>query len=310
LLKLWLSEYNQLSRAYGNLWLDLKAEAELLGIKIEDGEYTTASIKRSQQYKDFIRKTAAAIGGYQLLVVASSRDLQQGAIDRSYANLERLVGLQDNSLGFRKVEKGALEVLISYLEPGSPLYNRINGLSDYGADLVSQAIIDSIRKGHNATETARTIRKAFGAPLSESLRMTRTATAWSYREANRLQYMTNPQAVEGWIWYSALDPGRTCMSCVNLHGTFHSAAEVQNDHHNGLCTSIPKVIGFDNLVDEMGADWFNQQPESVQRQMMGHSKYEAWKDGKISIGDMTKTYQDEVYGEMTREASLKDLIGD
>ena len=297
-----------MSRVYGNLWLDLQDQALLVGDMVESGEYTTGSIKRTKRYRDLLAGAVAAILGYQALVLTSARDLQSDALDRSARDLWKLVVIQDPTADFRRVQRGAFDIMSDYLAQGSPLWERINGLSGYGADKITEAILDSIKGGFNATRTAQAIRKAFSLPLSDSLRMTRTVTAWSYREANRLSYMANPQAVEGWIWYSALEPGRTCMSCVNLHGTFHPADEVQEDHHNGLCTSIPKVIGVDNPVTETGEEWFKAQGEQIQKQMMGNGKYEAWLDGNVSIGDMTRPYQDEVYGEMLREATLKELI--
>jgi hypothetical protein len=309
LVSSWQAEAKRLARVYGNMYLDIQAEIELLSEGVEAGDYTRRTVKQSDRYQKLISQVLIALGGFSALTLSTARDLQSGAIIKGQQDTKRLVDIQTGGgLEYFAVPRDAMQVLIEYLGRGYPLWNRIDGLSRYGADLVTSAILDAIGSGFNATETARAIRGAFGTPLSDSLRITRTVTAWSYRETNRLSYMTNPQAVEGWIWYSALDPGRTCMSCVNMHGTFHTPDEVLNDHHNGLCTSIPKVVGVDALVTESGEQWFNQQGEQVQRQMMGKGKYQQWQDGTFGIGDMSRPYQDEVFGEMLGEKSLKDIL--
>jgi len=309
LLRNWQSESTRLSRTYTNLWIDIQADAELLSERIEDGEFTIESVKRSRQYKALLTSIIVAIGGYQALLLSSARDLQTMSIDLSHDDILQLVRLQSPNMLFRQIPKDALAIMADYLEKGSPLWERIDYLSRYGADTVSQAILDSIRTGSNATITARNIRKAFSMPLTDSLRITRTVTAWSYREANRLQYIINPQAVSGWQWFSALEPGRTCMSCVNMHGTIHSPDEVLEDHHNGLCTSVPIAVGEKPPLEQTGEQWYEAQSEAVQRRMMGNGMYEQWQEGNIAISDMTTPYQDEVYGQMLRQSTLKDLIG-
>ena len=44
--------------------------------------------------------------------------------------------------------------------------------------------------------------------------------------------------------------------------------------------------------------------------MIGDSKYAAFKEDKFTFDQLSKTYQDDVYGEMRGEASLKDLVNE
>ena len=98
------------------------------------------------------------------------------------------------------------------------------------------------------------------------------------------------------------------MSCVAQHGSFHPLDERLNDHHNGLCVPLPAVEGYPNPVEGTGEDWFSQQSEAVQKQMMGPGKFDAWLKGKITIPQMTATRPDDVYGDMRFEPPLKDLV--
>lgn len=59
---------------------------------------------------------------------------------------------------------------------------------------------------------------------------------------------------------------------------------------------------------QQGEQWFNTLPESEQMSMMGKGKWEAWKAGAFGFDALSTTYEDDVYGTMYREASLKDII--
>jgi hypothetical protein len=60
---------------------------------------------------------------------------------------------------------------------------------------------------------------------------------------------------------------------------------------------------------ESGEDYFKKLPDAEQLAWMGPSKYAAWRAGKIGFGDFPTRYQDDIYGEMTVEASLKNILG-
>jgi hypothetical protein len=138
--------------------------------------------------------------------------------------------------------------------------------------------------------------------------MARTAQAYSYRGASHALYRANDDIVEGWVWIAALD-ARVCLSCISQHGTFHRNDETLNDHHRGRCTAAARVVGT-RLFDGMrtGPEWFDQQPEAVQRSMMGPGMFDAYRRGAFGWPDVSVTYSDAVYGSMRRAATLKELL--
>jgi hypothetical protein len=147
-----------------------------------------------------------------------------------------------------------------------------------------------------------------GQGLTTALRTARTAQIWSYREATRANYIANQDVVKGWIWFAALD-SETCAACVAEHGTEHGLDEVLDDHYNGRCTMLPLTVTGVNDI-QGGADWLKAQDEETQRAILGKGKFEAWQDGRISLDQLATKHTDEVYGTMTAERSLKELIGD
>ena len=68
------------------------------------------------------------------------------------------------------------------------------------------------------------------------------------------------------------------------------------------------IVGEPIVQPDAGISWFMSLGEAQQKAMMGPGKYEAWKEGKFDLSDLTSVYNDEVYGEMRRETTLKELV--
>lgn len=122
-----------------------------------------------------------------------------------------------------------------------------------------------------------------------------------------------------------------------MHGTVHPLSETLNDHHLGRCSALPQLLSWDELgisgmpggpkydqdaawfksltpedqaklLAKTGEEWFNGLTKAQQLELMGPGKYAAWQDGKFNFKDLSKPYNDKVYGLMTREATLKELL--
>ena len=294
----------QLIAAYAPIRRDMDLSIDSLLMDIELMQSPTAvRVRRSDRYKKLIDSLGDRLTEFSLFLLvamrgASGQGSQLGALNG--AQMLGGLGLRPATVNYR-----AIEALAAFLDPSGPLYKRIQVLAPFTVQRVSDAILDGVSLGQNPAVIALGINRALGVGLTDSLRMTRTVQIYSYRYANHATYMANDIAT--WTWFSRLDPARTCMSCVQMHGTVHSAAETLNDHHSGLCIPIPNVANV-NLVGAPGEDWFNQQNAATQAQMMGPGKYDAWKAGKLDFGNLSTTHNDPVYGEMRVAAPLKELV--
>ena len=191
-------------------------------------------------------------------------------------------------------------------EKKSPLYGRIGKLAPFHTERVMNALLEGIAFGYNPAKTAKLFENLMGGGLTDAMRMTRTAQLYASREANRAMYVANDDVVTGWVWWSSLDSD-TCMACAVEHGTVHSLDESMDSHYNCRCTSIPVVKGYNDEI-KTGTDWFSGLSEKEQRDMMGNSAFDAWKDGKFDLADMATRRHDDVYGEMLARTPLQDLI--
>lgn len=308
-----LAAQKRLIQAYVSMYNRLKGKVDLLLAQIGQDTPTAGQVARLSRYKQLMEQAATELAGYQVIATNETEAAMRAAITLGPKEARLLMAETIGAPGvagvFNTLPKGAIEQIIGFLDPGGPLYARLQLLAPYTTEQVSKAIIDGVGLGFNPAKTARAIENAFGLGLSDALRTVRTAQIWAYRESSRATYIANSEVVSGWVWHANLRDGRTCASCINMHGTEHPLSEPLNDHYNGRCSAIPLVRGFPNPVTETGQEWFEKQSEAEQKKYLGQSKWQAWKDGKFSFADLTAEQDNDVYGKMRSERSLKDLLG-
>lgn len=211
------------------------------------------------------------------------------------------------SASWRRPDLEMLARLVRYAESDG-MKAGLARFGDASAAAVRDTLLTLSAQGKGSRTIAAALRNAYAVPLSWAENMARTAQAWSYRGASHASYRANSDVVTGWVWVATLD-ARTCVSCIGQHGSRHGLEEELNDHHSGRCSAAPVVVGT-RLYDGMrtGPQWFNAQPEAVQRGIMGPGMFDAYKRGAFAWSDVSVTYQDAVYGRMRRAATLKELL--
>lgn len=320
-------ELDRLVRAYAVINQAAARDAEALALQIaqiftETGKYPTpAQIQRLSRYRELMATVNQELGKYETFMRVEMGLSSRLAITEGERDARTLARLAARGVGvtttFIPLNPSTIEQLAGFLDPRGPLYQRLGLLSGWTADQVSEKILEGVGLGLNPRTTARALSKKLmdgvterlGMGLTDSLRMMRTVQLWSYREANRASYIANSDVVRGWVWYAELD-GLTCPSCYAMHGTEHPMSEPLNDHHNGRCTMLPMVIGSSNPVKESGLQAFDKLNEEQQKEILGASKWDAWKEGKFTLADVSGVSNDKVYGDMRVERSLKDLLGE
>jgi hypothetical protein len=305
---------SQIIKAYGDMYARLQDKINVLTLQMANMEtITAASVRKLDSYKSLIieiEKELTKFQGYASTVMQQSASdaIALGVRD---ARLLTLAGNPAVAAGWKTLNPRAIENLVGYFSEGSPLMQRLDLLAGTNALKVANTIIDNVALGNNPKKIAYLIRDSLGGGLTDAMRMTRTVQIYSYREANRASYLANSDVVKGWVWMSTLDDV-CCMSCVVMHGTYHTNDEVMDDHYNGHCVMLPITLGAENPLgsDTAGMDWFKSLDENKQRGLMGESKFEAYKENKFELSQLSTQRQDEVYGSMRGVTPLKDLIGE
>lgn len=154
---------------------------------------------------------------------------------------------RDIILSFTKLPTNAIISAAGLVGDDSPLTARLtSAFGEYIAGQVRNGILTGVGIGKNPRDVYQILKRNFerslGSGLTSALTTIRTAQIKSYQLASHASYQANSDIVTGWVWYSALQPGRTCMSCISKHGTVHPVTETLRDHHNGRCLVLGSMV--------------------------------------------------------------------
>ena len=294
------------SAAYAAMYDRLQGDIDALTLVIEQLENPTAAqIKALPQYKRLVKNSTAELDKFSAYLETAIGTAVAGAIGLGLEHSKGLIGAVTGKT-FTGLERGVMPQLLKYLDPDGPLYKRLKELTGSTVDRVVQTILDGVLSGFNPRKIAAMIGDAFGGGLTDALRNTRTVQLYSYRDSARANYMASDGIVTGWVWFAELDAD-VCMSCVAMHGTIHDLSETLDDHYNGRCAAIPYIEGMTGDVGS-GQEWFDSLSDEEQAAMMGQEKHDHYKAGDFEFEKLSKQFENDVYGLMRSEASLKDLL--
>ena len=296
----------RLAKTYSQLYGRMQGKLDSLLLAISQLESPTqGQVMRLAQYKNLITALESELTKYSAYVEVEIRNTADAAVGMAIKQTEQFLRAAGYTMT-RSLPKNAIYSMLGFLQEDSPLWKRIGELAPFNTQKVANALLEAVTFGYNPAKTAKLFENVMGGGLTDAMRMTRTAQLYATREASRASYIANEDVVEGWVWWSSLDSD-TCMACAVEHGTFHTNDESMDSHYNCRCTSIPVVKGYDDKIQK-GEDWFSGLSEKEQRDMMGNSAFDAWRDGKFDLADMATRRHDDVYGEMLARTPLQDLI--
>jgi hypothetical protein len=309
-----------LERAYTAAYERLERDIERLAEQIEalrrDGrDVSRAKVLRLERYADLERQLVAEIeriqpGANQLIQAGQRRlvglGLQQ-SLESTAALLRNEAGL---SAAWNRLPARSLQQLVGTLADGSPLAQLLDRLPYDTSQEFQRRLVEAVALGHNPRKTAAAMRQAIGLTQQRALLIATNEQIRAARGATLEGYRANSDIVEGWIRKAAHSP-RTCIVCIELDGTvylFESDAET-DFHVKDRCTVIPKLRGREIETGEGARDWFERQPEKVQRGMMGPLAHDAWKRGEIELKDLVRVTDDPRWGRSATVGSVRRARG-
>jgi hypothetical protein len=275
---------------------------------------SSGQVKGLKEFQDLIRRVEVETRDFASLLRNEAAGIQDRAVQIGADGALEMAQKTSGGFGaeiataWNRVAPEALGALIGYVD-GDPFRERTAMFGENAAENISDVILTGVAQGKNPQATARIISTWFNVPYAWADNTLRTVQLYSLRMSNHASYAANSDVLDGWVWSATLD-ARVCLSCVSQHGSVHKLTETLNDHHRGRCAPVPLVKGT-RWLDTMqtGPDWFEGLDDRIQQQQMGLALWSAWKDGAIQWSDMSQKYQDPVYGEMLREASVKGVLG-
>ena len=132
-------------------------------------------------------------------------------------------------------------------------------------------------------------------------RLVRTVAEQMFRKGQQEQRKQMPIQQ----WRRCANHKTACLACLMLEGTFYDREEDFSDHPNGRCYIVPVEPGSE--PDHAGRDWLEEQDEETQRKILGKTRFEAWKNGDLTLDQMTDVVPNAEFGPQPHIIPLKDL---
>jgi SPP1 gp7 family putative phage head morphogenesis protein len=279
-------------------WERISHKLELFNRRVqrakERGQFSPSWGFQEERYADLLNQVSAEITGLAQHVEGVIPPSQQYAISQAQAMVEHSISSQGAAatgavrakvnVSFSRLNSSAVENLVANLSAGSPLKTLIDGLPDVTVSKVREALKDGLIHGINPNVTARIIKRASTVPLIRAQRIARTETMRAYNNA-AIESMRHNSVVIAWMWAASLSQ-RTCPVCLAMNGTIHPLDEPFASHVSCRCVPLPWTKSSDELFGRpsgapgglpgidpnRGWQWFQAQPEPIQRLMVGPGK--------------------------------------
>lgn len=297
----------RLAKTYNGLYKRLLPKMDSLVLAMSKlDKPTNGQIHRLAQYKSLMSSVEDELKKYaaytELEIRAETRAAADLAVKQSQAYMAQF-GLTM----MQRVPTDALINMLGFLREDSPLWKRLTLYSAEHTMRLADALTEGIAFGYNPAKVAKTFERIMGGGLTDAMRMTRTSMLYAHREASRAQYIANADIIDGWTWWSSRDAS-TCLACLSQHGKVFPLSERMSGHYNCRCTSLPHITRWSE-ANQSGEDWFKEQPEAMQKQMMGAQTWDAWQGGAFKFDEFATHKHDDIYGDMLSKKPLWELLG-
>lgn len=314
------SQMTAMARRWLTVERALSADIELLARQMEEEREAGKSVSQSKVYR---------MARYQSLKAQAEGQFRQYAdyADRTITNAQgEMVGLgidhavRSTQLSyfpavgayFDRLPLEAVQHMVGIAGDGKPVGDLLRQRmlkeerAPAGWHRLTDMLVQGTAKGWNPRKTARKMRDALTGGLQKALVIARSEQIRVYKQASVDQYVASG-VVLGQKRLVARS-GQPCVACLADDGTIYNLNQIIPDHPNGRCTGVPIVRGMPDPTWPTGKEWFDQQPESVQRSIMKGERWEAYKAGKIQFADMGAYTFDPTWGGGVTPVSVRDLL--
>lgn len=271
---------------------------------------TTARLMQMERYQQLIRAARAEqtkfaewadgmVRGNQVEMV---RDGVTGAQETIRAAMA-----DGNVLGisFNRINTAAVNYAIGYAADGSPLYDLLRASYPESVVKLTDNLVKGLAAGLGPAKTARLMQESMAGNLDRALTIARTEQIRALR-AGSLEQMQQSQVVSGYI-RRAQRSGNVCAACLALDGTELASDEVFESHPNCMCYPQPVLKYGKTPAFPSGPEWFAEQKEATQREILGPGKFKLFQEGRLDWGRVTSIQEDPVWGPTIRLTAVAEL---
>jgi SPP1 gp7 family putative phage head morphogenesis protein len=291
----------------------LQAQVDALALELQGGgRVTMGHLQRSRRYQQLMGQVDDELGKYARFVEGRVENRQQAllnaAISHSQAALGAVATEAEMLVQFNRLPVSAVENMVGLTGAGTPVREILADASRVGPEALRQRLVDGIALGWNPLRTARdALRNGLAQSFTRMATIARTETLRVYRQTTLESYRQS-NVVVGYRRLAAKDE-RTCLGCLMADGRQYTLDQPFDEHVNGRCAAIPVLRNTPPVQFETGQEWFRRQPESVQRNMLGPSRWDLYRRGEVGLDDLVTRQWDDTWGGALVPAPVRSLPG-
>lgn len=273
--------------------VEVRLEAQIAALSEEVARTATSGVTmtvgqlmRLRRYQALLAQTREQIAGYEGY---AEQTIAQGQFEWGRLGVQQATTAIEETFrdagvyaSFNRLPVSAVENMVGLAGDGSPLFDVLKKRALYpdAVQGLTDALVQGVARGWNPTKTASRMADGLAEGLDKALTIARTETLRVYRSASQSQYRASGVTL-GYKRISAHD-GDVCCGCLAEDG-----AEYDNDvdfesHPNCRCSLAPICEGVDPPEWTAGGDWFEEQDEETQRNILGPGRYELWQSGQVA----------------------------
>ena len=241
---------------------------------------------------------------YSESIEAQERSIAMGT--KHAAELVKASGVRG---GFIMLPKEAFTDLVGALSDGSPLKALFANMGEDAVSLARHIFAAGFAAGDNPRKIGRALKVALPKQTRDRMVLiARTESLRAYRTAQSRNFKENSDVVVAMRIVSARD-ARTCFLCIARDGEILEPGEIFGSHPGCRCTLSP-VVKYLDRPRINGEEWLRDQPEEVQREKLGPSRFKMWNDHEATLADFTQKTQSSKWGQGVRPRTLNELRQD
>jgi hypothetical protein len=205
------------------------------------------------------------------------------------------------SLAFNRINVTAVNYMAGFAADGTPLYELLRESYPESVLALTDNLVTGLAKGVGPRATAAAMAEDMAGNLDRALLIARTEQLRALRTGS-LEQMRQSNVVSGYI-RRAQRNATVCGACLALDGTEVESADPESfaSHPNCQCYAQPKLTFGKTPAFQSGQDWFEEQPENVQEQILGPGKFELYQNGELDWGNLARVVEDPVWGMQIRQ---------
>lgn len=279
---------------------------EMSNLKRDGGTVSRELLFRDERYRQLMVQVSHELEWYGDYAERTIEGRQRQLAGLGIRHAGRAISDQGVRVGFARLPIESVEYLVGLAGDGSPINALIRRSWPLAAEGITRELINGVALGYNPRKTARMMAEGATDSLQRMMVISRTESLRAYRHTSLESYRVSG-VVTSYVRLSARD-SRVCPGCLAADSEEYDLATDFQSHPQCRCTLIPKIQGIP-LRFQSGAEWFEEQSATTQRDILGLGRYKLWATGEVTnFKEFMTVRENATWGDAIVPTPLKELV--